>query len=412
MQLLLMSHICKMIDILRNECYNHFVIKKYKKEKRRTLGLVLLHWSFFVSSNMKGWKKMNNTKQNTLATAEGVDVLATMPTVTQISIPEISVNATQAVITSNIDEIVSVATSIANELANTTFVGETAEQTLTLIRKNRAKLNKVKEAMEDKRKSLKKEILKPYSSYESKQKDCNAVIDNALQIMDKKIETLDNQIRDIRRAEIRQFYDENTEGVGDFKEELYSKIYDSAWEKSSVKAYKEGITVAVKNYLDGMVALEMMTGDFQDEAITRFKETLNLSETLAFLSKKRQEKERLLAAERERIEREAQRKAQAEIEAARKQAEAEKEAERKAMEKEMAQERERIQREAQEKILEERKNAEASMDSQSAVANEHATESSSVKPDLSDYVPVHIHKDDWPAAKLYLQKMMMNFITE
>ena len=349
------------------------------------------------------------TTNNVSATETNEVIATTMPAVQEIKLPMASIEVKDAVIKSNISQIVDVAVAVSEELANTVFTGESMEETLKLIKKNRAALNKAKEQMEAKRKQLKKDIMIPYNGYESEHKIGINAIDKALSSMDQQIETLDNEIRETRRKEIRKFYDENCEGVGDFKETLYQKLYDAAWEKSSVKAYKEGILSGIKNYTDGMFSLDMMTGDYQDEAIALFKDTLNLSEAMAFLSRKRKEKEELLAEERERIQLEAQQKAQEEIEAANRRAEEEKAAQKREFERQLEREREIARREAEERIAAERV-------AQSVVTqpiNEDTAEKKSETNKIifpESYVSVGISKDDWPSVKSYFQSMNIDFI--
>lgn len=286
-------------------------------------------------------------------------------TITTVEENKINTNVTMkmslGVIESNLSMIEKSVDKVVSDLKNTAYAG-TREDKIKMMKRDRADCNKAIDALETERKKQKKIFSRPWDDFEIEVKSLVAKIESAATDIDNQVKTLEEERRAETRKNIRAYYDTISEPVGEFREELYQKAYDTSWENvsSSMKAYKEGLKKAVDDYVQGITTLNLMEApeDIKAEAIKRFKETLDSMASVKYMAEEKQKQEEL----RKRIEEETRRKLEAqkqrEIEEAKRKAAAEErarlEAEREAEEERTRQE-EAMQRELELKRMEDEK---------------------------------------------------------
>ena len=74
---------------------------------------------------------------------------------------------------------------------------------------DRAKLNKLKDALEGKRSSVRKQMLEPYEIFSSEIKSLTVLIDKAISNIDGQVKDYESRQRKMKEAKIREFYDAN-----------------------------------------------------------------------------------------------------------------------------------------------------------------------------------------------------------
>lgn len=277
----------------------------------------------------------------------------------------VTIKMSLGVIKSNLSMIEKSVDKVVSDLKNTTYAG-TREDRIKMMKKDRADCNKAIAALETERKKQKKIFSKPWDDFEIEVKSLVAKIESAATAIDNQVKTLEEERRSEVRKNIREYYDTISEPVGDFKEELYQKVYDTSWENvsSSMKAYKDGLKKAVDDYVQGINTISSIDApdDIKSEALIRYKTSLDAMASVNYIIAEKQKQEEL----RKRIEEETRRKLEAqkqrEIEEAKRKAAAEErarlEAERRA-EEERAHLEEAKQRELELKRLEDEKKQQA-----------------------------------------------------
>lgn len=264
----------------------------------------------------------------------------------------VSMKMSLGVIESNLSMIEKSVDKVVSDLKNTTYAG-TREDRIKMMKKDRADCNKAIAALETERKKQKKIFSKPWDDFEIEVKSLVAKIESAAKAIDDQVKTLEEERRSEVRKNIREYYDTISEPVGEFRDELYQKVYDTSWENvsSSMKAYKDGLKKAVNDYVQGINTISSIDApdDIKSEALIRYKTSLDAMASVNYIIAEKQKQEEL----RKRIEEEAIRKLEAQ-----KQREIE-EAKRKAAAEERARLEEARQRELELKRLEDEKKQQA-----------------------------------------------------
>ena len=166
------------------------------------------------------------------------------------------------------------------------------EENIKTAKNDRAELNKLIKAIEERRKQVKNIINEPYAVFEAELKEITALINEPVALIDQQVKAFEEKQKEEKKAAIKATYDEN---IGDLAEVLpFEKIFDRRYLNQTYK-----LATAQKEIVD--------------------------NKRLADLE------EKLEADKRRKAEEEAERKRQEEI---RKQKEAEEQAKREAEEEE------------------------------------------------------------------------------
>lgn len=107
------------------------------------------------------------------------------------------------------------------------------EKTIKTAKEDRAGLNKFKEAIETRRKEIKKLCLKPYEDFEAKVKELTALIDKPIIAIDTQIKNFDNQRIEAKRIDITDFYNSVIEDMAEILP--LEKIFNQKWLNATYK---------------------------------------------------------------------------------------------------------------------------------------------------------------------------------
>lgn len=80
------------------------------------------------------------------------------------------------------------------------------EDSVKEAKEDKASLNKLKKALEDKRKDVKKEVMAPYTAFEAKMKELVALIDQPIAAIDAQVKEFDERKKNIKRQDIAEAY--------------------------------------------------------------------------------------------------------------------------------------------------------------------------------------------------------------
>lgn len=182
------------------------------------------------------------------------------------------------------------------------------EDTYKDVKKERAALNKEFQALEERRKEVKKAILAPYEAFENLYKECvsDAFTKADIKLRDK-IAAVENGIKADKRAEVVAFYEECRASLG-IPADLapFDRAPINVTMSESVKKLRE----KAEAFLCGVSSDLMMLQTMQDcdELLVEFAKTLSASQAILTVDERHK---RMAEESRRRAEQEAARAAQA-----------------------------------------------------------------------------------------------------
>lgn len=152
------------------------------------------------------------------------------------------------------------------------------EEQLKEAKADRAKLNKLKTALNDERIRRKKEYLKPFEDFENKINEIIGIIDKPVGLIDKQVKDFEEKRKADKRIEIGVLWDkfERPDWL------TLPKIFEESWlnVSCSMKAIEQDISEKLERIQKDLQTLESMDG-FGFEAIDEYKRTLDLNSAIS-----------------------------------------------------------------------------------------------------------------------------------
>jgi DNA polymerase III epsilon subunit family exonuclease len=153
-------------------------------------------------------------------------------------------------------------------------------------RSDRASLNKLKSAIDDKRKEIKKQILAPYEIVDKQAKELLALIDEPLQFIAAYIREVDDRAKAEKYAEIKRFYLARAAALGDLAEAVFDApgFYCASWENSgtSAKQYQDEILCKIDTAARDLNSIKATGGMYTPALVSRYMETFSMDSVIAY----------------------------------------------------------------------------------------------------------------------------------
>lgn len=167
------------------------------------------------------------------------------------------------------------------------------EESIKPAKDDRARLNKLREALEAKRKDVKKECLAPYNDFERKVKELVGMIDEPISAIDGQLKIFEEKRREEKRAEVEEIFKAS---VGDLADILpFSRVWEETWYNvgSSIKKITESITAKVEKVRGDLLTLSTVESEFSEAVKLKYLETLDLGAALQERAKLQEQAKRL-----------------------------------------------------------------------------------------------------------------------
>ena len=157
------------------------------------------------------------------------------------------------------------------------------EDTIKEGKAERAKLSKLREAVEAKRKEVKRDYMAPYTDFESKVKELVAIIDAPIAAIDGQLKAFDDLRREEKRAEIQKTYAALVPAEMQTILPL-ERIFDPKWLNATVKikAVEAELAAIVQQTEDDLQVLDMVEPEFAAAVRARYMETLSIGTALRY----------------------------------------------------------------------------------------------------------------------------------
>lgn len=138
-----------------------------------------------------------------------------------------------------------------------------------------ATLRKIRKAVDDKRKDVKKTFLQPYTDFENSVKELIAIIDEPIGMIDGKLKEFDAKRVAEKQEHLKELYNETIGEYGDYLP--FEAIKNPKWDNSSYtdKDIKYDISELVTKVRSELDAIKALNSEIENECIKAYKNAGN-----------------------------------------------------------------------------------------------------------------------------------------
>lgn len=151
------------------------------------------------------------------------------------------------------------------------------DEQIKVAKADRAKLRKFVDALESKRKEIKKQCLAPYESFEKQMKEIVAVVNEPILMIDGQVKAYEESEREKKLEQILEIY--NNSNFPDWA--TPDKVIDEKWLNASVKisAVEKELNAQLERITKDITTLAQLP-EFAFEATEIYKDTLDLNKAV------------------------------------------------------------------------------------------------------------------------------------
>ncbi len=152
------------------------------------------------------------------------------------------------------------------------------EDQIKTAKTDRATLNKFVQALEAKRKELKKQCLAPYEDFEKKLKEITAIVNEPIQMIDSQVKAYEDKQKAEKRISIEAYF----EGRNPFDWLKLEQIFSEKWLNATVKlpTVTGEIDSAIEQIKKDLETLQNLP-EFAFEAVDEYKHSLDLNKAIS-----------------------------------------------------------------------------------------------------------------------------------
>lgn len=186
------------------------------------------------------------------------------------------------------------------------------DDTIRQAKADRAKLRKFVDALEAKRKEIKRKYLEPYEQFEKEEKELTAIVQKAIDNIDSQVKGYEERQRKEKTEKVREFYEDNIHDIGEYLpfERVFRPEYANA--SMSMKTIKEEILNLIQKVDEGLAVLNEVDSKFAGDMKAVFLKTYDIGAALAernrLESEERRREEYMAEQQRRKAEQEAKEK--------------------------------------------------------------------------------------------------------
>lgn len=176
----------------------------------------------------------------------------------------------------NYEELKSDVAEIMKGYENLVYTNESIGE----AKADRARLRKVIDVIDSRRKEIKNEIMRPYTEFEARLNEIKALINKPIALIDNQVKEYEELQRQYKRENIEEYWEEQC----DIPDGLtLDKIFNPKWLNVtySPKQIEEDISNAINRFNADMGVLERVASDFSFEGKEKYLQTLDLGQALA-----------------------------------------------------------------------------------------------------------------------------------
>lgn len=190
------------------------------------------------------------------------------------------------------------------------------EESKSIAKAEVAELRKLKKDIDEARKTVKREWMKPYESFESRVKKLIEKVDEPISFIDDQVKAFERKRKEEKRKLIEKLYYEVLTTYTEYEDYIQLNIiYDPKWENAStsVKTIKDALKEKMEAIKTAVISIKSMNSDITEDALLLYKTTLDLNKAIQKISSYEQNKAEVLRREEARKQQEEERRRQEEI---------------------------------------------------------------------------------------------------
>lgn len=174
-------------------------------------------------------------------------------------------------------------------------------ETIKVAKEDRATLNKLKTAIEDKRKEIKKQINEPYEVFAIKVKELVEIIDKPILLIDSQIKNFEETAKNEKLEQILSVFEIIAKPLGKLINS--NNVFNEKWLNATykIKDIEQEISDYVVSIQTGIATIKELGTEFEQEAIAELISTNNLSSAISKAASLKSQKENLLKLQQEKV---------------------------------------------------------------------------------------------------------------
>lgn len=155
------------------------------------------------------------------------------------------------------------------------------EDTIPLAKNDRATLRKLSEAVDNKRKMVKKACLAPYEDFERKAKELMAMIDEPIIAIDQQVKAFEEAKKQAKHSALLQFYRSNIKSLVDLLP--FEKVLPEKWANTAmtVKKLNEEMLQRIEKARNDIKIIQAMDLPYTEQMLSVYLDTLDMGAALA-----------------------------------------------------------------------------------------------------------------------------------
>ena len=155
-----------------------------------------------------------------------------------------------------------------------------SEDSIKEAKKDKDALTKLKKAIDEKRKEIKKVYMQPYTIVEEQAKELIALIDEPLSLIAEYLAQEEAAEKEIRRSEIATYFHQHSAPLGELADSIFANpaFYESKWENKSTtaKAYQTAISAKIQAAAADISTIQASGGRYTAPLLERYFQTFSL----------------------------------------------------------------------------------------------------------------------------------------
>lgn len=184
------------------------------------------------------------------------------------------------------------------------------DKSITTARQDLATLRKLKTAVEDKRKEIRRKCLEPYGIIEDQAKQLTTLIDKPIAAIDGQVKAYEEARKKEKRDTIISYMTEKFSDIPPtIAKCLQWKVYTASWENATTakKVWVDAINAAHDQTVNELAIIGGVDEDFRDMAMEAYSTELVLADALKKVNELQKQREIIRQREQERMEAETRR---------------------------------------------------------------------------------------------------------